>query len=106
MPSMQRRTFLAATGLTALSASSAVGANDRLNVALIGCGGRGRFVARFIREAPNVSYVAVADVYTRNGESPPERGGPHAKVHPGFRRVLHIKGVAAAPIPAPHHPQA
>jgi hypothetical protein len=67
---MVRRDFVkvSSLGFTALSASRVLGANDRLNLALIGCGGRGRFVAQKMREAPNVAYTAVADVYKTNGE--------------------------------------
>lgn len=53
-----RRTFLrraagAAAGVgawTALSADRVIGANERVNVAIIGCGGRGRFVLRVMIE--------------------------------------------------------
>jgi hypothetical protein len=55
---MIRRTFV----MTALSASRVKGANDRVNIALIGCGGRGKYVARLMRENPKVAYTAVADV--------------------------------------------
>ena len=61
MKQMNRRQFLnksirsAASvplGVAALSLAPrrALGANERLNIALIGCGGRGRYVARGIRE--------------------------------------------------------
>ena len=65
---MLRRKFVRTSGLgmTALSASRVLGANDRLNIGLVGCGGRGRGVARSMREAPNVAYTAVGDVYQPN----------------------------------------
>ena len=69
MPPMLRRSFLQASGLTALSAARVVGANDRVNLALIGCGGRGRFVARTLRDANNAAYLATADVYEKNRET-------------------------------------
>src|SRR5579875_2639124 len=54
---MERREFV--TGLigtaAALSASSSarvLGANDRVNVGLIGCGGRGRYDANLLRQIP------------------------------------------------------
>ena len=62
---MERRAFLAAT---AAGAERVLGANDRVRVGLIGCGGRGRYVAGFMREAPNVEFVACADVYLPNAE--------------------------------------
>ena len=49
---MERRDFVAATAWTALSASRVLGANDRVIVGLIGCGGRGRLVMRGLLQAP------------------------------------------------------
>lgn len=59
---MQRRHFLA----TALASSQVSGANDRVNLALVGCGGRGRFVAGYAKENPHARYVATADVFLPN----------------------------------------
>ena len=55
---LTRRSFLrraagTAAGLgawTALSQDRVPGANERVNVAIIGCGGRGRFVLRVMME--------------------------------------------------------
>ena len=48
---MQRRTFLGAAAAAAGSTRELIGANDRVTVGLIGCGGRGRYVANFMRQA-------------------------------------------------------
>ena len=88
---MHRRNFVKASGLgvTALSASRVLGANDRLNLALIGCGGRGRGVARTLRDNnANVAYTAVADVYTVNAGLAREWAGADAKSFQDFRKVL------------------
>jgi predicted dehydrogenase len=102
---MQRRNFLQASGvgITALSASRVLGANDRVNMALIGCGGRGRYVARFMREAPNVAYTAVADVFLKNAEAAREWAGPEAKLFQDFRKVLDVKEIDAVHIATPDH---
>ena len=102
---MIRRDFVKVSGLgvTALSASRVLGANDRLNVALIGCGGRGRFVAQKMREAPNVAYTAVADVYTTNGEIARKWAGEDAKFFQDFRKILDLKDVDAVHIATPDH---
>ena len=68
---MTRRSLLkrAAYGVavsTALSASRVLGANERINVALIGCGGRGKMVAKLMREVEGVNFGAVCDVYDVN----------------------------------------
>ncbi len=65
-----RRTFLrraagAAAGLgawTALSADRVIGANERVNVAIIGCGGRGRFVLRVMIEDAGANCVCLCDL--------------------------------------------
>src|SRR5436853_5386447 len=77
MPSKNRRQFIketleatAAAGLTALAANTATaqsnnnvaGANDRLRVALIGCGGMGRNDLRQMLKIKNVECVALCDV--------------------------------------------
>ena len=63
---MQRRDLFSVSLLTAASQSRALGANDRLHAGLIGCGGRGRYVARLMREAPNTEFGATAGVYLTN----------------------------------------
>jgi predicted dehydrogenase len=96
---MIRRTFV----MTALSASRVKGANDRVNIALIGCGGRGKYVARLMRENPKVAYTAVADVYKTNGEQAREWAGADAKFFPDFRKILDLKDVDAVHIATPDH---
>lgn len=102
---MLRRNFVQATGLgmTALSAGRILGANDRVNVGLIGCGGRGRFVARMMREAPNVAFTAVADVYQTNADRAKEWAGSDAKSFGDFRKLLELKEVDAVLIATPDH---
>jgi predicted dehydrogenase len=103
MPVMLRRGFLGA-GMTALSASRVLGANDRINLGLIGCGGRGRYVARLMRDSsPNVAYTAVADVYRTNAETAREWAGPEAKAYQDFRKLLEDKNVDAVHVSTPDH---
>src|SRR5688572_31648484 len=57
------RTSIALGVTTALGSMRVLGANDRVAMGLIGCGGRGSQVAdRFLKMA-DASVVAVADVY-------------------------------------------
>jgi predicted dehydrogenase len=101
---MLRRNFVTSgAAITALSASRVLGANDRVNVGLIGCGGRGRFVARAIREAPNVAYIAVADVYKTNAEMAREWAGSDARSFQDFRKLLEIKDIDAVHVATPDH---
>lgn len=101
---MQRRQAIQkAAVLTALSASRIRGANDRVNIALIGCGGRGRYVATQMRTAPNVAYNAVADVYLTNANIAREWAGGDAQAFQDFRKVLDRKDVDAVHIATPDH---
>lgn len=97
---MTRRSFAL---LTAVSASRILGANDRVRVGLIGCGGRGRYVARFMREAPNVEFVAMCDVYRANAESGREWAGPQAKVYSDYRKLVEQKDLDAVMVSTPDH---
>lgn len=89
--------------MTALSASRVLGANDRVHIGLIGCGGRGRYVARLMREAPNVAYTAVADCYGTNAEIARQWAGPDARSFRDFRRLLELKDIDAVHIATPDH---
>lgn len=102
---MDRRAFLQTSGtaMTALSASRVLGANDRVHIGLIGCGGRGRYVARLMREAPNVAYTAVADCYGTNAEIARQWAGPDARSFRDFRRLLELKDIDAVHIATPDH---
>ena len=67
---MKRRGFItqiAGTGAiasaTPLSAKRILGANECIHVELIGCGGRGRYDSRLMRQVPNVNFTVVFDVY-------------------------------------------
>src|SRR5215217_8033581 len=57
------RTSIALGVTTALGSMRVLGANDRVAVGLIGCGGRGSQVAGRFLNMPDASVVAVVDVY-------------------------------------------
>ena len=87
----------------AASAGRVLGANDRVVVGMIGCGGRGRYVARGMREAPNAEFGATADVYLPNAEKAREWAGPQAKAFQDFRRLLELKNIDAVLVATPDH---
>src|ERR1039457_5079772 len=78
---MQRREFLKKSGQagiaawTAVSAAQVRGANDRLRIGVIGCGGRGRFDARLMRGTPEDIQAEAPDSY-RNGAMDPRLKEP------------------------------
>src|SRR5258708_12698191 len=124
MSSFDRRDFLktvSATGLTLSAAGSAfasrgskmtggrvVGANDRINIGVIGVGGRGnsdaRNFARFGEQNNACQIVAVCDVYEKRKRLAAE----HFKCegYLDYRQVLARPDVDALinPPPAPCHP--
>ena len=91
--------------LSALSASRILGANDRIRIGLIGCGGRGRYVAKCIREAGGgaVEYVAACDVSTSTAASAAKDFGGSPYQCQDFRRVLERKDIDAVHIATPDH---
>ena len=92
---MKRREFIrgviqaaGTVAATALSASQVLGANERVIVGLIGCGGRGRYVAKLMRDVPDVEFGAVCDVYDVNTASAQEWAGGRARAYKDFRKLL------------------
>jgi NADH/NAD ratio-sensing transcriptional regulator Rex len=68
-----------------VSPGRVIGANDRINVALIGCGGRGQSDARAFAEyaeahANSCQIVAVCDVYEKRKREAAERHKAKASV--------------------------
>ncbi len=85
------------------SAGKIAGANDRVNVGLIGCGGRGRLVAKLMREVPNVEIAAVCDVFDPHAAAAKEWAGPGCRSYRDFRKMLEQKEVDAVVIATPDH---
>jgi len=121
--SSTRRDFLrrsltvgAATGLgfsrTAASYGRIIGANDRINIGLIGCGGRGRYILQnMLKPAdPNVGVVAVSDIWKQRLETCPvevEKGwGVRPRAFADYRRLLEDSDVDAVIIATPDHQHA
>lgn len=112
---MDRRNFLKTTAgsaaavalsrRSAWSAQNVLGANDRVNVALIGCGGRGRLVAGHMSRVPNVAIVAVCDISDTTIEQARrnEFAAPNAQGYKDFRRVLDRSDIHAVLVATPDH---
>lgn len=128
---MERREFMrtagAAASWTALSRSRVLGANNRLNVGLIGCGGRGSLDARLMRgnlddlkalapdcfrdgqpdsrltsEPRGVEIAALCDVDSRRIDRA-HGWAPSAKGYSDFRKLLESKDVDAVILATPDH---
>ena len=102
---MQRRSFLeaGAAAVALFPSSRALGANDRVRIALIGAGGRGRSVAQFANRNPAAEIVAVSDVYEPRMDQALEQWGTAAKKVGDYRRVLDDSSIDAVIIATPDH---
>ncbi|HUE03642.1 MAG TPA: Gfo/Idh/MocA family oxidoreductase [Bryobacteraceae bacterium] len=99
---LDRRHFLrGASALTALSYSRVLGANDRIQLGVIGCGDRGRYDMGNFQKA-NADVVAVCDIYGAQIDKAREKA-PQAKGFKDHRALLDLKEVDVALIATPDH---
>ena len=98
-----RRSFLIASGLTALASTKVLGANDTLRVGVIGAGGRMRTILDSA-DKTGVPYeiVAVSDVYAPRRDAVKERSNGVATTHVDYHEVLD-KDIDAVFIASPDH---
>jgi len=89
-------------GVAAAAAARIRGANERVRVGVIGCGGRGRYVARWMREA-GAEIAGAADVYLPNAERMKEESGGGCAVYQDFRRLLERTDIDAVLVATPDH---
>ena len=102
---MSRRSFVrhGLVGLTALSARRVLGANERVNVGLIGFGLVGRIHARGFKGHPDAEIVGVAETYQPRLDAAGELIGGRVQKHGDFRRLLERKEVDAIVVATPDH---
>ena len=98
-----RRTFLVATSLTALSSARAAGSNDLIRAGIIGCGGRVRGVLDSADKVGGFDIVAACDVYEPRRDEMRERSNDLASTHLDYREVLDKKDVDVVFIATPDH---
>lgn len=89
--------------MTAASYSRVLGANDRLNMALIGAGDRGVHDFGIFLKNPGVRAVAICDVYGDHVNKAKEKIAPDAKGVADHREVLAIRDLDAVLIATPDH---
>jgi predicted dehydrogenase len=98
-----RRSFLLASGMSALAASRAMGANDSIRLGAIGCGGRMRGDLNAADVGGGFELVAGCDVYEPRRDEIRERSHDLASTHIDYREVLDKKDIDAVLIAAPDH---
>jgi predicted homoserine dehydrogenase-like protein len=82
-------------GLTALSAGRVFGANERINVGLIGFGLIGRFHLAALKEQPDVRIAAVCDAHRGRVEAAAAMAGGEVARYGDFRKLLDSRDVDA-----------
>jgi predicted dehydrogenase len=102
-----RREFLGQAGMglamaAALPTARALGANDRIRIALIGAGDRGMEDLKTALKQPNVECVAIADIYSRRREMA-KQVVPNAKLYDDPMKLLESKDVDAVINATPLH---
>jgi predicted dehydrogenase len=96
------RTSVALGVATALASTRVAGANDRVAIGLVGCGGRGSQLAARLLAMPDAAITAVADVYAPFRDRA-AAAAPGATAVADFRRVLDRRDVDAVVIATPDH---
>lgn len=107
MATVSRRQFLAA-GRVALSTASGYsqisGANERVRIGVIGCGGMATGHMRSLvknREVDNIEIVAVCDVFDKRAEMAAELTG--GKIYKDYRTLIENKDIDYVLIATPEH---
>jgi predicted dehydrogenase len=93
---MQRRMF------TSLAAASLLQAQDRIRGAIIGAGGRGRYLTANFKEI-GVEMAAVCDVYEPNLAAGLKAASTGAKGYDDYRRLLDDKSIEVVVVATPDH---
>ncbi len=111
-PDLARRKFLRDSavagaafwgGLSPQASRSALGANDRVRVGVLGAGERGQYVMSLFQQMPLIEIVAVCDVYEPRRDQALKDAGPNAKAHIDYRELLDRKNIDAVLIATPDH---
>lgn len=96
------KTAVTVSAGTAISRMHILGANDRVNIGLIGCGDRATSVFGTFLKQPDVTPVAVCDVYEPFATKAAALG-TSVSSHKDFRKLLELKNVDAVIVGTPDH---
>ena len=100
---MERRTFLMGSAM----ALPMMAAGDKVNVAVVGVGGRGSAHVREYLQIPNARVAALCDVNTaqteRNSQTVLKAYGTTPKVYQDLRKLYEDKEIDAVSIATPNH---
>jgi len=104
MSEISRRNLLrtGAAAMTAASYSRILGANDVVQLGLIGCGGRGRGVMRAFLSTKQVLATGLCDIWDDRVAAAQEQA-PHAAGFSDHRKLLEMRNLDAVLIATPDH---
>jgi predicted dehydrogenase len=107
---VSRRRFLKTSAATAaglagfgVPAVNALGANETIQVGLIGTGGRCRALMKSLAQVPNVRMAAVCDIYDANLDAGRKLADPKAFATKTYKDILDRKDIDAVLIGTPDH---
>src|SRR5271155_2951013 len=109
--SLSRRNFLttstatvaATSALTLPASAQPIGANERINIGLIGTGGRCRHLMGALAKIPNTRMTALCDVYEPNLELAQKLAAANAVTMRDYHALLNRKDIHAVLIASPDH---
>lgn len=105
MPHITRRGFIAAATIATAQAYSQIqGANDRIRIGVIGCGGQSMGHMRTLvkmRDTDNIDILEVCDVYTKRVDQAAQLTG--GKTIKDYRRLLDNRDIDYVLIATPEH---
>ena len=104
MSEISRRNVIGAgaTAIAAASYSRILGANERIQVAVIGCGSRGSGQLRTFLNIKEVDIAGVCDLYGKRVDAAKQRA-PQATGFSDHRKLLEMKNLDAVSISTPDH---
>ena len=98
----RRDLFRSAAAMTAVSYSRVMGANERVQLGVIGVGDRGTFVMSVFQGQPDVQVAALCDIYGAHLQNALTKA-PGAKTFTDHRKLLEMKELDAVLIATPDH---
>ncbi len=97
------KTMVLAGATTALGATRAIGANDRVRLGFIGLGNRGDQVLDAFLKQPDAEVVAICDMYQPYLDFASQKIGNQPKQFKDYRQLLDLKDMDAVVICTPDH---
>ena len=114
-PFLRRRSFFATIAGTALASASVIGANNRLRLAVIGCGARGKYLIGNLPDDVRVTSICdcakmrMADTIAPKGDFVPVlerfklKDAPSVSTYQDYRKLLDDETIDGVVIASPDH---